>query len=118
MTIWALLVWVQDVNTKEILQSTTASFATNIEDDLATSKLMIFPNPSTKNSTNLVIESSERGLFEIMIVNTLGEIVLIDKVYVNKNLTQHQLENINLSNGMYNVILKSPSTQSTKKLQH
>ncbi len=32
-------------NTKEILQSTTASFATNIEDDLATPKLMIFPNP-------------------------------------------------------------------------
>ena len=84
---------------------------------MATSRLMIFPNPSTNDYTNLVIESSERGVFEIMIINTLGEIVLTDNVTVNKDLTQYQLDNSKFSNGMYNVIIKSPSIQSSKKLQ-
>ena len=52
-----------------------------------------------------------------MIINTLGEIVLMDNITVNKDLTQYQLDNSKLSNGMYNVIIKSPSTQSSKKLQ-
>ena len=56
-------------------------------------------------------------MFEIMIINTLSEIVLMDNITVNKDLTQYQLDNSKLSNGMYNVIIKSPSTQSSKKLQ-
>ena len=112
-----VVVWVQDVNTKEILQSTTASIVANVEENIAASRLMIFPNPSSKDYTNLVIESSERGLFEIMIINTLGEIVLMDNISINKNLTQYQLDNSKLSNGMYNVIIQTPSIQSSKKLQ-
>ena len=112
-----MVVWVQDVNTKEILQSTTASIVANVEENIAASRLMIFPNPSSKDYTNLVIESSERGLFEIMIINTLGEIVLMDNISINKNLTQYQLDNSKLSNGMYNVIIQTPSIQSSKKLQ-
>ena len=112
-----VVVWVQDVNTKEILQSTTASIVANVEENIAASRLMIFPNPSSKDYTNLVIESSERGLFEIMIINTLGEIVLMDNISVNKDLTQYQLDNSKLSNGMYNVIIQTPSIQSSKKLQ-
>ena len=104
-------------NTKEILQSTTASIVANVEENLATSRLMIFPNPTTENYTNLLIESSERGMFEIMIINTLGEIVLMDNIAVNNDLTQYQLDNSKLSNGMYNVIIKSPSIQTSKKLQ-
>ena len=112
-----VVVWVQDVNTKEVLQSTTASIVANVEENIAASRLMIFPNPSSKDYTNLVIESSERGMFEIMIINTLGEIVLMDNVSVNKNLTQYQIDNSKLSNGMYNVIIQTPSIQSSKKLQ-
>ena len=52
-----------------------------------------------------------------MIINTLGEIVLMDNVSVNKNLTQYQIDNSKLSNGMYNVIIQTPSIQSSKKLQ-
>ena len=78
---------------------------------------MIFPNPSSNQHTSLVIESSERGKFEILIINTLGEIVLMDNVIVNKDLTQYQFDNSKLSNGMYNVIIKSPSFQFSKKLQ-
>ena len=112
-----VVVWVQDVNTKEVLQSTTASIVANVEENIAASRLMIFPNPSSEDYTNLVIESSERGMFEIMIINTLGEIVLMDNVSVSKNLTQYQLDNSKLSNGMYNVIIQTPSIQSSKKLQ-
>ena len=112
-----VVVWVQDVNTKEILQSTTASIVANVEENIATSRLMIFPNTSSKEHTNLVIESSERGKFDIMIINTLGEIVLMDNITVDKDITQYQLDNSKLSNGMYNVIIKSPSTQTSKKLQ-
>ena len=112
-----VVVWVQDVNTKEILQSTTASIVANVEENIATSRLMIFPNPSSKEHTNLVIESSERGKFDVMIFNTLGEIVLMDNITVDKDITQYQLDNSKLSNGMYNVIIKSPSTQTSKKLQ-
>ena len=112
-----VVVWVQDVNTKEVLQSTTASIVANVEENITASRLMIFPNPSSEDYTNLVIESSERGMFEIMIINTLGEIVLMDNVSVSKNLTQYQLDNSKLSNGMYNVIIQTPSIQSSKKLQ-
>ena len=111
-----VVVWVQDVNTKDILQSTTASIVANVEENINTSRLMIF-NPSTKDYTNLVIESSERGMFEIILISTLGEIVLIDNVTVTKNLTQYLLDNTNLSNGIYNIIIKTPSIQSSKKLQ-
>ena len=56
-------------------------------------------------------------MFEIMIISTLGEIVLIDNVNVTKNLTEYLLDNTNLSNGIYNIIIKTPSIQSSKKLQ-
>ena len=56
-------------------------------------------------------------MFEIILISTLGEIVLIDNVTVTKNLTQYLLDNTNLSNGIYNIIIKTPSIQSSKKLQ-
>ena len=110
-------VWIQDDVTKEVLQSTTASIVADIKENKPTSKLMLFPNPSVENNTNLVIETPERGDFEIMLINTLGEIVMIDNIIVSSDMTVYNLDNTALSNGIYNVVVTSKSTKSTKKLQ-
>ena len=78
---------------------------------------MLFPNPSVENNTNLVIETPERGDFEIMLINTLGEIVMMDNIIVSSDMTVYNLDNTALSNGIYNVVVTSKSTKSTKKLQ-
>ena len=106
----------EDDVTKEILQSTTASIVADIK-EVPTSKLMLFPNPSVENNTNLVIETPERGDFEIMLINTLGEIVMLDNIIVSSDITVYNLDNTALSNGIYNVVVTSKSTKSTKKLQ-
>ena len=110
-------VWIQDDVTKEVLQSTTASIVADIKENQPSSKLMLFPNPSVENNTNLVIETPERGDFEIMLINTLGEIVMIDNIVVSSDMTVYNLDNTALSNGIYNVVVTSKSTKSTKKLQ-
>ncbi len=52
-----------------------------------------------------------------MLINTLGEIVMIDNIIVSSDMTVYNLDNTALSNGIYNVVVTSKSTKSTKKLQ-
>ena len=47
-----VIVWIQDDNSKEILQSTTASLVNNIDENLITSNnFKIFPNPASEIAT-------------------------------------------------------------------
>ena len=60
-----VVVWVQDVNTKEILQSTTASIVANVEENLATSRLMIFPNPTTKITLTFLLNHQKEECLKL-----------------------------------------------------
>ena len=112
-----VIVWVQDDNTKEILQSTTASLVTDVKDDLtAANNFMIFPNPAN-NFATIGFQGQKNSDVEIKLVNILGEIVKSQKYFTTSSFDHLNLDISDLSNGIYNVVVISNDQISTKQLQ-
>lgn len=112
-----VVVWIQNNVTKEILQSTTASLVTNIaQNNSFSNKLMIFPNP-TNDLATIAFEGFKNSDIDVNVVNSLGEIVFSRKITSNSYLDYCNLDVSGLSNGIYNVFVKSNGNILTKKLQ-
>ena len=110
-------VWIQDDVTKEILQSTTASLVTDVNSDLtAASNIMIFPNPTSDIAT-IAFQGHKDSELEIKIVNLLGEIVISERFTASSSLDYYNLNVSHLNSGIYNVVLVSNGTSTTKQLQ-
>ena len=110
-------VWLQDNNTKKILQSTTASLVTNInQPDSKKTQLMLFPNPARYNATIYLKENKEIK-FDVTITNILGEIIMKDIYHHNGLSSSYQIDLNYLNNGLYNVSLQSENLNLNKKLQ-
>ena len=112
-----VVVWVQDVDTKYILQSTEANLtATNISDEKDFTA-NIFPNPAS-DFIHLKLSSNINNNISIKIFNVLGEQVL------NKHLKESQLNKSIISlrtqglvNGLYNVVITdSKENRIVKKI--
>jgi len=112
-----VVVWIQDDVTKEILQSTTASLVTDVNSDLtAASNIMIFPNPTSDIAT-IAFQGHKDSELEINIVNLLGEIVISERFTASSSLDYYNLNVSHLNSGIYNVVLVSNGTSTTKQLQ-
>ena len=66
-----VIVWIQDDNSKEILQSTTASLVNNIDENLITSNnIKIFPNPASDIAT-IAYQGFDHKNVEFKIINMM-----------------------------------------------
>ena len=112
-----VIVWIQDDNSKEILQSTTASLVNNIDENLITSNnFKIFPNPASEIAT-IAYQGFDHKNVEFKIINMIGEVVL-SKSFISPSSSGYYNLNIShLSNGIYNIIVSSNETFLTKQIQ-
>ena len=112
-----VIVWIQDDNSKEILQSTTASLVNNINENLITSNnFKIFPNPASEIAT-IAYQGFDHKNVEFKIINMIGEVVL-SKSFISPSSSGYYNLNIShLSNGIYNIIVSSNGTFLTKQIQ-
>ena len=112
-----VIVWIQDDASKEVLQSTTASLVTNVNNDLSSaSKIMIFPNPTNEIAT-LAIKGLEKSNIDVKIVNLLGEIVYKESITVSSSLYYSHINISHLKSGIYSIVFTGESLNSSKKIQ-
>ena len=110
-------VWVQDDVTKEILQSTTASLVTDVNEDLTSiNKFMVFPNPSNEIAT-ISFMGIQGNDIDVKLVNLLGEVVLHESFTSSSTLDNFNIDVSSFSNGVYNVVITSNDKISTQQLQ-
>lgn len=76
--------------------------------------LMIYPNPAG-NNINITYTSEKDNIFYIQILNSLGKTVLNNKVNSNYGINKQSINLLNLSNGLYFIILTDANTYSIKK---
>jgi hypothetical protein len=112
-----VIVWIQDDATKEILQSTTASLVTDVNNDLSSvCNVMIFPNP-TKEIATLAIKGLEKSYIDVKIVNLLGEIVYEESIIISSPIYFSQINISDLNSGIYSIIFSGKSLNFSKKIQ-
>ena len=110
-------VWIQDVVTKEILQSTAATLVTNVnENKIAQNNFMVFPNPASEVATIAMLGVENQNI-DVKVINLIGEVVLTKSITSSSNLDNFNLNISNLSNGIYNVVINSNKSTITKQLQ-
>ncbi|MEI8136056.1 MAG: T9SS type A sorting domain-containing protein [Bacteroidota bacterium] len=80
-----------------------------------TSSISIFPNPS-KGETNVKISSLVAGNANVILINTLGQIVLNKQVALNVGANTIQFDVKELANGLYNVVVETNNGTVSKKL--
>ena len=110
-------VWIQDDITKEILQSTTASLVTDVNENLTSiDKFMVFPNPSNEIAT-IAFMGLQGNDIDVKLVNLLGEVVLHESFTSSSTLDNFNIDVSSFSNGVYNVVITSNDKISTQQLQ-
>tara|TARA_X000000950_G_scaffold153999_1_gene189029 strand:+ start:2151 stop:5009 length:2859 start_codon:yes stop_codon:yes gene_type:complete len=112
-----VIVWIQDDNSKEILQSTTASLVLDVNEDLTSlNKFMVFPNPSNEIATIAFMGLQDNDI-DVKLVNLLGEVVLHESFTSSSILDNFNIDVSSFSNGVYNVVITSNDKISTQQLQ-
>lgn len=81
---------------------------------LAENKFSISPNPTTDN-LNILFNSDLNTSSEIILYNSLGEIVLIEKHELNSGKNNIKININNLSKGVYVASLQTTNSTITKK---
>ena len=102
--------WVQNMSTKEVLQSGTAECSLGISHVDANIKLNIYPNPAT----NLINVTTDVAMVKVTLFNLLGQAVK----EVNANhATECQIDVNTLPQGMYLLKVDTKEGSSTQKVQ-
>ena len=103
-------VWIQDMDTKYILQSTEASLVADISEN-KDKKLLCFPNPST-GILNLILPEFT-GLYKVEMYNLIGE-----KVYETNVSNQKTQLNLGLlQSGIYQIKVYNRNYSFNKKVE-
>jgi len=102
----AVMVWVQDMSSKEILQSYNAHFGQlgveNVE--VAVQEVKLFPNPA-QNEIHLDMMSFNTAQVEYQVYNALGQAVMAGSIQ-NANEAQQTLSVASLRAGYYFIHLR------------
>ena len=77
--------------------------------------ISIFPNP-TKGETNLKINALSAGNANLSVVNALGQVVYSRSILLNVGINMVQVDVKEFSSGLYNVILESNNSTTSKKI--
>ena len=111
-----VVTWIQDDNSKEILQSTVSVESSVGINENQVTELMVFPNP-TENTATVAFSGIEGENVTIELYNLLGELI-ISESYTSKSSSDfYNLDVSNVNNGIYNLMFKVGESTSTKKLQ-
>ena len=106
-----IAVWIQDLETKYVLQSTEGSMITNTN-QIDKEEIKIYPNPSSKY-VNIVLPKNHSES-KIMIYDVIGNIVFNKTI---KSEFSHRINLANYSNGLYQIVITSKEKIMTKKLE-
>ncbi|MCK5856475.1 MAG: choice-of-anchor J domain-containing protein [Bacteroidales bacterium] len=111
------VVWVQDVTTKEVLQSAFSSVTAGMSDaERANLITAVYPNPAQDQvNINLNMEQSEN--VEVSIFNTVGQVVLSENHGSMNGVNTLNIKLDNLSTGIYFVKIVVGDKVYTKPLQ-
>jgi hypothetical protein len=108
-------VYTKIASTFQELSFKTYSYVVGIEENnVVTNDLEIFPNPS-KGLINFEWGSNGFKRAEILIYNSIGQLVYKDLVNEGNDLTPQNLNVANLSNGVYIAIIKTEDQLLTAK---
>lgn len=101
--------YVDNIN---LTQSNPTAIKTNAASEMS---FEVYPNPS-KGETNLNITSVAEGKANVVVVNTLGQVVFTKQVELNVGVNAIQLDASQFANGLYNVMVESKNGSMVKKL--
>lgn len=101
--------YVDNIN---LTQSNPTAIKTNAASEMS---FEVYPNPS-KGETNLNITSVAEGKANVVVVNTLGQVVFTKQVELNVGVNAIQLDASQFANGLYNVMIESKNGSMVKKL--
>ncbi len=107
-----VVVWIQDNDSKYILQSANASMVANTNDINVTSKTSLFPNPAI-NNLNIVSNVISNGQVDVEIYNSLGQIIKTIQ-WVNLDKTQ-SIDISGLENGLYTLVIQTSNNLISRK---
>tara|TARA_Y100000385_G_scaffold142449_1_gene147759 strand:- start:258 stop:770 length:513 start_codon:yes stop_codon:yes gene_type:complete len=105
-------VWIQDVDTKYVLQSTDASIVTSTI-ELDKKEIKVFPNPSNEFANILLPSNHSESTLEIY--DVIGNMILSDKIIENTN--NYKINLANFRSGIYQIVISSKDKIVTEKLE-
>ncbi|MBC7862927.1 MAG: T9SS type A sorting domain-containing protein, partial [Bacteroidia bacterium] len=110
------IVWVQDLATKAVYQSTIADVVTAVNDkESALSTLDLYPNPSN-DLTNLNFTLKNNTPVVINVYNMLGEVVYTQNMgTLQAGMNKVNFSAANFAGGMYNVVITAGSSNTSTK---
>ena len=115
MTDWAILFWYSSVISffaSDKLEINPTSIKTNATSNVS---FEVYPNP-TKGETNLKINAVNAGNTNVVVVNTLGQVVYSKQIELTVGINTLQLDANNFANGLYTVMVESQNGSMVKKL--
>jgi hypothetical protein len=114
----SVVVWVQDMSTKEVLQSAyavidPASGITENENELAGT---LYPNP-TNDITNILFSLDEISDVQMTVYNMLGAVVMTKNMgTLSEGQQQLTFDASTMENGFYTVIVQAGDRTMTRKM--
>ncbi len=100
-------VTVTDMNGCSVTATTCITFSTKLDESQLSNNISIYPNPS--NGIVMISNTTHTDKLEVLVTNTLGQTVLIEKT---KNVNQLQIDLSKLSKGIY--YLKATTDEGSK----
>ncbi len=101
--------YVDNIN---LAQANPTSIKTNATSDVS---FEVYPNP-TKGETNIKINAVTAGNANVVVVNTLGQVVYSKQIELTVGINTLQLDANNFANGLYTVSVESTNGSMVKKL--
>jgi hypothetical protein len=111
----AVVVFLQDDNTKEILQSQFANvnMKTSVNQTDLQQSLIIYPNPA---DDMFIINFDKADNTEVLVRNIQGQVVSQNKFNFNGGSSSYQMDTKELANGVYTVTVTSDGASVTQKI--
>ena len=105
-------VWIQDLDTKYVLQSTDGSIVTNTI-ELNKKEIKVYPNP-TSEFANIVLPSNQSA-YTLEIYDVIGNMIFSEKIIEGKN--NYRINLTDFRSGIYQIVISSKDKVFTEKLE-
>jgi hypothetical protein len=103
-----IIVFIQDNDTKEILQGASTLLITSIENSIEENRINVYPNPAT-DQLNI---SASMDILSITVYNQLGQIVFVDE----SDGKSYMLNTSNYRAGLYFIQLETEKEITSKRV--
>ena len=106
------MIWIQDLNTKYVLQSTDGSIVTNTI-ELNKKEIKVYPNP-TSEFANIVLPSNQSA-YTLEIYDVIGNMIFSEKITEGQN--NYRINLTDFRSGIYQIVISSKDKVFTEKLE-